>query len=322
MVGGESASVLRSQIPSCLCWGRWGNGGIPAACRQLLRESVCLVCHHQHPSAPQTLPRELPQLPLAFNHPLSTCADLRLRKLHCLFVSMCVTAQGLSWCQVELCGVPAPWGPRSVPQGLLPSSFWDSHPTGDLQALCEQGAACKMGRSWAVTPGWRDDTGGIPAVTRLLVAAPSPCTHCRPCPACRNLVRLVLLCARPNPAQGQQLALGANCCTAIAHPAISAWGAAQPGLVPTISSCQSRNQLVPGTGQRLRSACPSILEELAKEPGEVRRWPGAFPSGCDSPLALSVLARPPASAPPWGTRTLCRSVTFRRLVTSCCAEAS
>lgn len=87
---------------------------------------------------------------------------------------MCVTARGLSWRQVELCGVPTPWGPWSAPQGLLPSSFGDSHPVGDLQALCEQDTVCKMGRSRAVTPGWREDTGGIPAVTCLVVAAPSP----------------------------------------------------------------------------------------------------------------------------------------------------
>ena len=102
-------------------------------------------------------------------------------------------------------------------------------------------------------------------------------------PVCSSLVRLVLLWARPNPA------LGARCCTATAHPAISTGGAARPGLIPTTSRLPARGpeiNLSPGQGRRLCSVCPGISEEPGKEWGKARRRPGAFPSASDSPRSF------------------------------------
>lgn len=122
-------------------------------------------------------------------------------------------------------------------------------------------------------------------------------------PACSNLLRLVLLWARPNPAHGQQLALGANCCTAIARPVISTGGAACSGLVPTTSRLPAHGpeiNLSLGRGRSLCSACPGISKELGKERGEARRRTRAFPTTCNS--LHSFPCQPFARCMPAGTR--------------------
>lgn len=225
---------------------------------------------------------------------------LRLRKLHCM-----LQPRGLSWSQAKLCGVPTPWGPWPILAcaiGAAPQQLWGSRPAGDLQAPCEQGKVCKMERSKGVTSGWLGDSPALPVAcwwrrppALLPSAASAPC---------RNLVWLVLLWARPNPAHSQQLAPGANCCTAVACPATSAdqrgsarGEAARPGSVPTMSWLMAHGpetNLAQGRGKGSARCVPAFQRSQEGSREKVRRWPGAFPSTCNSPrsflAALSLAA--------------------------------
>lgn len=172
---------------------------------------------------------------LAFNRPPLHLRGFGAEKaLPRLCVDVCHGPKGCPGPRLSSAASPLPGdhGPCwSAPQGLLPGSFGDSCPIGDLRALREQGKAREMERTMGVPSGTPGSGPVGPQLSRPVLP---------PRLLVRNLVRLVLLWVWPNPAQGQQLALGANCCTALARPAMCAGGAARPGLVPATSRLLAR----------------------------------------------------------------------------------
>lgn len=228
---------------------------------------------------------------LAFNRPpLHLCGFGAEKASPRLCVDVCHGPKGCPGPRLSSATSPLPGdhGPCwSVPQGLLPGSFGDSCPVGDLRALCEQGKAREMERTTGV-PSGTPGSGPVgpqlsrPALPlRLLV---------------RNLVRLVLLWAWPNPAQGQQLALGANCCTALAHPVMCAGGAARPGLVPATNRLLAHGtetDLSLGWGQSLGLVRPGVSDGAGKGAGRSEEVAG---SAWAPPAALSLAARRWAAA--------------------------
>lgn len=128
-------------------------------------------------------------------------------------------------------GLPSGKAPRCT---AAPSSFWDGH----AKEPCGQHVG-KDQMSWGEASVW--PRGGVgtargPQQWPPALLAPPPLHFLA------GILPGWFYCrAQPNPAQGQQLALRANCCMATARTAISAWRAACPGPVPTRSR-------VPGSG--------------------------------------------------------------------------